>query len=162
MSETLRWWDHWLKDVENGIMDEPQYRVWLHDSEPPKPVHRVRAGRWASEPSWPSPHVTARVMALNGDGLGDAAGPEQALRVSAPATLGHTTLIWCNSGDGSPEFPVDQRPDDALSLCFDSSPLAEDLAILGAPSVHLEIAADRPSPWSACGFPRCCPTAVRC
>ena len=145
MTETLRWWDHWLKDINNGIMDEPQYRVWLHDSEPLKSSYRVRAGGWASEPSWPSPNVTARVMALNGDGLGDEAGPEQALDVTAPATLGHATLIWCNSGDGSPEFPRDQRPDDAMSLCFDSQPLADDMAILGAPVAHLEIAADRPS-----------------
>jgi hypothetical protein len=32
-----------------------------------------------------------------------------------------------------------------MSLCFDSQPLADDMAILGAPVAHLEIAADRPS-----------------
>ena len=45
----------------------------------------------------------------------------------------------------APECPPDQRPDDALSLSFDSEPLAEDLAMLGAPLVALELAADRPS-----------------
>ena len=145
MTETLRWWDHWLKDVDNGIMDEPQYRVWLHDSEPPKPGHTVRAGRWVSEPGWPSPNVAVRTMALNVDGLADEAGSEQALDVAAPASIGLSTLFWCHSGDSAPKCPLDQRPDDALSLCFDSDPLAEELAILGAPVAHLDLAADRPS-----------------
>ena len=145
MTETLRWWDHWLKDVDNGIMDEPRYRVWLHDSEPPRPSFAMRAGRWVTEPGWPSPNVTTRTMALNADGLADEAGPERALDVAPPATIGLCTLFWCNGGDGSPEFPLDQRPDDALSLCFDSGPLAEELAILGAPVAHLEVAANRPS-----------------
>jgi hypothetical protein len=29
--ETLRWWDHWLKGQDTGIMDEPAYRVWMEE-----------------------------------------------------------------------------------------------------------------------------------
>ena len=51
------------------------------------------------------------------------------------------------SASGVPDLvaPVDQRPDDSLSLCFDSPPLAENLPILGAPVVDLLVAADRPN-----------------
>jgi uncharacterized protein len=145
MTETLRWWDHWLKGVDNGIMDEPQYQVWLHDSEAPEPSPAMRAGRWIVEPSWPSSNVAMKRMALNADGLAYGAGAEQALGIASPQTVGHCNAFWANGGDGSPECPTDQRADDAVSLCFDSEPLADDLAVLGAPLVHLELASDRPS-----------------
>lgn len=29
LAESLRWWDHWLKDIDTGIMAEPMYRVWM-------------------------------------------------------------------------------------------------------------------------------------
>ena len=28
-SEILRWYDHWLKDIDTGIMDEPPVRYWV-------------------------------------------------------------------------------------------------------------------------------------
>jgi putative CocE/NonD family hydrolase len=149
LQEALRWWDHWLKGADNGIMDEPMLRVWMHGSEPPKARYEERAGHWVAEPSWPSPDIETRRFALNADGpstrLGDEAGPEQAVALSCPESLGRCTLVWGHNGDDAPECPVDQRPDDSLSLCFDSEPLAEDLPILGAPLVHLDLAADRPN-----------------
>jgi uncharacterized protein len=59
LQECLRWWDHWLKGIETGIMDEPMYRVWLQESVAPKPGYEERPGRWMAEPSWPSPHISA-------------------------------------------------------------------------------------------------------
>jgi predicted acyl esterase len=82
-------------------------------------------------------------MALNGEGLSETAGDETAIEISSPETIGTSTLIWGNNGDGSPEEPVDQRPDDALSLTFDSAPLDQPLEILGAPVAELELAADQ-------------------
>ena len=55
LQEAVRWFDHWLKGVENGVMDEPMLRVWMQDSVPPKPMYDVRPGRWVAEPEWPSP-----------------------------------------------------------------------------------------------------------
>ena len=49
------------------------------------------------------------------------------------------------SGFGVPgELPADQRIEDGGSVALDSAPLAEPLAILGAPLVELEIEVDRP------------------
>ncbi len=143
LQEALRWWDHWLKDVDNGIMDEPRYRVWMQASAPPLASFDVRPGHWVAEPAWPSPNVQTRRLALNEDGLAEAPGAERALSVSCPQDVGTCSLVWGNNGDGAPECPTDQRPDDARSLTFDSEPLAEDLAILGAPAVNLDLAADR-------------------
>jgi hypothetical protein len=42
------------------------------------------------------------------------------------------------------EFPRDQRPEDGLSLGFDTEPLTEPVEILGFPVARLELASDRP------------------
>ena len=44
LQEALRWWDHWLKGVDTGVMDEPMLRVWMQESVPPAPVDGRGAG----------------------------------------------------------------------------------------------------------------------
>ena len=65
LQECLRWWDHWLKGVETGIMDEPQLRCWIEDPVPPRTHYKERPGRWVAEASWPSPRIGSRVLHLN-------------------------------------------------------------------------------------------------
>ena len=36
LQEARRWWDHWLKGIDTGIMNEPPYRVWMQESVPPR------------------------------------------------------------------------------------------------------------------------------
>jgi len=31
LQEALRWWDHWLKDTDTGVMAEPMLRVWMQE-----------------------------------------------------------------------------------------------------------------------------------
>ncbi len=145
LQDALRWWDHWLKDDDNGVMDEPAYRVWMQDSVPPRTGYGTRPGQWVAEPAWPSPNIENRRMALNADGLSPTAGPERPLTVSCPQNVGECSVIWGNNGDGAPECPSDQRADDARSLCFDSAPLDDALSILGAPAVELDLSSDQPS-----------------
>jgi hypothetical protein len=64
LQESLRWWDHWLKGIDTGIMAEPMYRVWMQESVPPQAHYDERPGRWVAEPSWPSPRVTTMDYAL--------------------------------------------------------------------------------------------------
>jgi len=55
LQEVRRWFDHWLKGEETGIMQEPQIRVWMQDSASPTTAYQSRPGRWIAEHSWPSP-----------------------------------------------------------------------------------------------------------
>lgn len=146
LGEALRWWDHWLKGIDTGLMDEPRYRVWMQDSVPPSALHYVRPGRWVAERCWPSPRAQIQDLALTRSGLALTARDQVAMTLKCPPTVGMTNLHWNNKGthDGSPEDPEDQRIDDCRSLCFDSAPLPELKEILGAPCLTLALAVDRP------------------
>jgi len=45
LQECLRWWDHWLKGVDTGIMLEPMLRAWMQDSVAPTTYYHQRPGR---------------------------------------------------------------------------------------------------------------------
>ena len=144
LQEAVRWWDHWLRGTETGIMDEPQYRVWMQESVPPRPQYEERPGRWVAEDTWPSPRIQPHRLYLNPGLLEAKAGPARDRSFASPQTTGLAAGEWCGFGaDG--EMPVDQRPDDGRSLTFDGEPLSEVLEILGAPVLNLDIAADKPS-----------------
>jgi len=144
LQEALRWWDHWLKGVDTGIMDEPLYRVWMQDSLAPQPQYDERPGRWIAEPGWPSDNVTPHALALDAAGLLIPGAAEEALlEVVSPPATGITAGSWCAMGSEG-EMPIDQRPDDGRSLVFDSEALDEPLEIMGAPELHLVFESNRP------------------
>lgn len=144
LQEALRWWDHWLKGVDTGIMREPMYRVWMQDSVPPQPYYELRPGRWVAEDAWPSPRVEIERRWLNAGRLGARPEPETALVFQSPQTTGLTAGDWCGFG-AEGEAPTDQRETDGKSLSFDSDPLPQRLEILGAPAVTLDVVVDRPN-----------------
>ena len=145
LQEARRWWDHWLKGIDTGVMDEPLYRVWMQESQPPQPHYAERPGRWVAEASWPSPRIAPRRFTLDGGGFLVARATEEVrLAVSSPCGTGITAGNWCAFGNDG-ELPTDQRADDGRSLVFDSEPLAEPLEILGAGALALTFDCDRPA-----------------
>lgn len=144
----LRWWDHWLRDMDTGLLSEPAYRAFLVEAGPPTPDHGAVEGRWVAEASWPSARIGGRRWALGADGgLEDGErppGPVVAVRTGQ--TVGLAAGEWCPYGTGGagPELPDDQAPDDARSVCFDGPPLDQRLEILGPPVVRLSVAGDEP------------------
>jgi putative CocE/NonD family hydrolase len=142
LQEALRWWDHWLKGRDSGIMDEPIYRVWLEDYAPPANDQALRPGRWVAERAWPSPRIEAHAWGLGEHTLGDAAGA--IIEIATPQNLGALSGAWCPYGSGH-ELPGDQRGDDGLAQCFDSAPLARRTEILGAPVLEATLASDQPN-----------------
>jgi hypothetical protein len=144
LQEALRWWDHWLKGRDTGIMDEPMLRVWMQDAARPRPNYNERPGRWITEPSWPSPNVRERRYFLRADGLRPSEGADAEIVLASPLATGTQSGVWCAFGaDG--ELPGDQRRDDGRSVVFDTPPLKNDLHLLGAPVVELDVTADRPA-----------------
>jgi len=146
--ESLRWWDHWLKGKDSGMMDEPMLRSWILESEPPATFYDERKGYWVADPSWPSPHIGEQVLHLNSDGAVNALHPaaDLPMTLSFVGQLSHSFQCgeWGNFGSKG-EFPPDQRSADGECLSFTSAPLTEPVAILGNPEVDLELAVDKPN-----------------
>ena len=148
LQEAVRWWDHWLKGRDNGVMDEPMLRAWLPQARRPAAGYEEFPGRWLATGSWPAPQVQAREYALGagpqGGGTLGAVTPGAAeLAIAGTDAPAGDLGQWGGHG-GPTEFPRDQRPDDGLSLTFDTEPLAEPAEVLGVPVARLELTADRP------------------
>lgn len=145
MDEAMRWWDYWLKDIDTGIMDEPQYRVWVQHSLRPNACYQERPGYWASEPHWPSENIGEQTLYLNNGSLNAQQGTESTVVVNSPQNTGQCTPFFGSMGGGDPQDPLDQRADDALSARFDGDTLDQNLTILGAPTVTLDLTSDQPN-----------------
>jgi len=148
LQEALRFFDRWLRDVDNGWEARPLLRAYLQESARPEPGWPDRPGRWVAEDAWPSPRLAPVVFRLRPgvlvpDGEGAEPAPAAELAIATPPSVGASAGSWCAFGlDG--EGPSDQRADDAAALCFDSAPLPARLEILGAPELDLVVTADRP------------------
>jgi putative CocE/NonD family hydrolase len=143
LQEALRWWDHWLKGIDRGVMSEAPLNFYMMEAALPQASSAARAGRWVAEERWPSPGVEMREFALNADAsLADEPGERVALSLRSPQTTGLAAGDWGSFGNPG-DVPGDQREDSFGSLEFSSSPLAERCEILGNSRVILELAADR-------------------
>jgi putative CocE/NonD family hydrolase len=142
LQECVRWWDYWLKDEPNGAMDGPMLWSWLQDPVEPRPSYAERPGRWLAEPSWPSPNVEIRSLTIAADSLGRGTDEPARRRVRSPQSTGVDAGDWDPFGNPA-DLPPDQRSEDGRSLCFDSDPLTEPLAILGQAVARLTVESDR-------------------
>lgn len=141
LQEAVRWWDRWLKGQPNGAEADPAYRAYMLHSEPPDASAKHRAGHWVAETEWPSPRVRRQVLALGDGTLGQ--GGAFAAAVNTPQHLGMHSGEFFPMGLNA-EMPGDQRPDDAMSVCFDGAVLGGPLDLLGAARLTLRVASDQP------------------
>jgi len=127
----LRWFDHWLKGIDTGMMDEPPVKIFV-----------MGANVWRDEAEWPLARAAAVPFYLHANGrlaLDAPEGEEPDTYVYDPAdpapTLGGATLM-------TPEFPsgaydqaaIEARPD---VLLYTSGVLGRDTEVTGPVQVHL-------------------------
>lgn len=120
----LRWWDHWLRDHDTGLLNEPDATIHLQGA----------SGGWTEFPTWPPTHDVADYHATSDRALGTAAadpGVELAIPVD-PAVGTRSGLIGLPSGFG---LPLDQHDDDMRCLHLTSEPLSESVTVVGAATV---------------------------
>ena len=152
----LRWWDRWLKGVENGAEGDGAYRAYMLHSQPPDASARTRAGHWVVEADWPSARVARAVlhlgMAAQVPGVSHPRTPMGylgtdeagfAVEVATPQHLGLQAGEFFPMGLNA-EMPGDQAGEDALSVCFDGAVLAQPMDLLGAAKLRLRLASDKP------------------
>lgn len=113
VTEELRFFDHWLKGVQNGVMDEP--RVFYYTYNAPK-------GReWAASAQWPLANERRRSYYF--------------------AAVHAMTGVPPSSPSGKDEFVVryDTTPENMLEtgLYYETPELSVDVQITGHPAINL-------------------------
>jgi predicted acyl esterase len=106
--EILRWYDHWLKGIDTGLMDEPPIKIWVRNAD-----------EWRYETEWPPTgtqwskyHLRDQRRLLRESG--PAAG-------EAPDVLSYTPVMP-NVGSGVPLDPF--RPESlSYEIRFDRETL---------------------------------------
>ena len=144
LQESLRWWDKWLKNIDNGVENNPDYRLFIMDSIEPKRKLTSRSGRWINLPL-DSPGAISLNTVFLGDGvLSDVEMIfKKDLKVNSPIDVGFATGEFFPYNFG-PELPAEQSLDDAKSLCFNGAILTRAKNIIGAPTVKLLISSNKP------------------
>jgi len=144
LHEMVRFFDRWLKGVDNGVMEEPALVAFRHEWSAPEPFPAAWPGRWVAESEWPPADRTETVLHLtSGDvplvGRLLDAPPETASteRFAHRATLGTRAGLSWGAGGSPNGVARDLRPDDALVPTFTSAPLEEDLDVVGTALVVL-------------------------
>ncbi|MCB5168735.1 CocE/NonD family hydrolase [Streptomyces bambusae] len=133
LQETLRWWDHWLKGEDTGIMAEPLLRSWISGSHRPATTYERLPGRWTGDTAWPSPAVTPVRYALQG----------APVPVASPQHTGLDAGRFFPFGNAA-DLPPDQREEDAKSVCFEFPVAGEPVEVLGRPRVVVRLRMDVP------------------
>ena len=139
LPEILRWWDRWLKGIDNGIDREPVFHGYLGTRVPPDARHLHNPGRWVAQARWPSPDVERRRLYLGDGRLAAAPLAGSEVIVDSPLSCGLCSgeyMPWYMAGPSS-QLPLDQRSDDARSVTFDGEALESPLDILGTPFVEV-------------------------
>ena len=141
--EAVRWYDHWLKGKDTGIMSEPRFAVFVRRWHPPEPDLKEVPGEWRWEDGWPIARIQTRTLYPQ---------PNHTLAAAAPPARAASRLRYVPTSGIEPGGPVmwwgdvapDQRPTDAFSLVYDTDPLEEEVEILGLPHAVLNVAAYAP------------------
>lgn len=162
--EALRWFDYWLKGVDNGIMDEPRVRYFVLGDN--------ADAEWRTADSWPlgdeqrilfylSQGPSGSIDSINDGVLArhhvDVVGSDFYAVIPGISLGGYLernnglfrahcrdkTVVEesCYRGSGYPDL-ADRY--DAKSLTYTSAPLEDDVIIVGHPLVSLSISSSSP------------------
>lgn len=145
LQEALKFWDHWLNDKPNSIMDERKIVAFIQKSHKPHPFYESLEGYWVSEDSLSSNNFSNEKLYLNTGGKLNAI-PEKTnkkLTINSPLSTGKHGGEYCIIWMGA-EYPTDQREDDSLSLIFETEPLNNNLCLLGTTKINFFVSSDKP------------------
>lgn len=136
--EMIRWWDRHLKDVDNGLDEEPPVTVFVRHPTPPAGDLDELRGDWRREMTWPLDRMSDEKRPLR-DAMTRPVSDELVVR----GDVGADASIWCA---GSLPFgqPLDQRADATYSLVYEWPEQAAPLEIMGYPRLELTVTAEAP------------------
>jgi putative CocE/NonD family hydrolase len=146
--EALRWFDYWLKGIDNGIMNEPPIHYYV--------MSGPNRGTWRTSNQWPlaaqtivayyfGPGKSDSILSVN-DGTLLLDSPVNAAASDA-YTVDYTTTTGVKSRWGAVEeahdYP-DLRANDAKALTYTTPPLQTEVEVTGHPVMHLWLNTNAP------------------
>ena len=158
LHEMVRFFDYWLKGIENGVMDEPTLTLFRREYTPPEPFPREMNGQWIGEPAYPIERTQQRILYLGNGTLEVNRATPVLSEVEGchvppvtckdhyphrPALGTHAGLCW-GAGVAPNGLARDLRPDEALSLAYTGEPFDEPLDIVGFPEAILYLSSSAP------------------
>lgn len=127
-----RWFDYWLKGIDNGIMDEPKASIEDPD------------GNWHEYSSWPVPGTANHTFGVTGGEddtrLGTLSEVEPAATEPSDGEPVHIAAIKGARIQELIPLSTSDKPDDER-LLYVSEPLARDWHISGIPHLALRVKA---------------------
>jgi len=135
--EQLRFFDHWLKGIDNGVMDEPPIRLFIR--------HGRGRGEWRDEHEWPLARTRWTKFYLDlSDPSADAAANVGSLVADKPAQEASRTyfasgLSKGGSSSASSTFLASGAMQAGMGISLLTPPLAEDTEITGPAAAVLYV-----------------------
>ena len=142
----LRWYDYWLKGIQNGVDKEPRVKVFV-----------MGANTWRHANDWPIEGTEFRQYYLHSQGAANTAAGDGRLDTKKPDAAGAQDKYTYDPKDPVPSVggrfmsvlpggPYDQRsvlkrPD---VLVYTTAPLEKDVEVTGPISVSLYAASSAP------------------
>ena len=141
-----RWYDYWLKGIQNGVDKEPRVRVFV-----------MGANKWRSSNEWPIEGTEYRKYYLHSKGAANTASGDGVLQTKRPDAAGPADKYKYDPKDPVPSIggrfqqvvppgPRDQRP--VLTrpdvLVYTTAPLENDTEVTGPIEVTLYAASSAP------------------
>ncbi len=134
--EAVRWFNHWLRGEDTGMMQEPRLALFVRDYVAPDAALKTTPGHWRYE-DWPIARTRwTRLYAGGRHELRATPGAPGVHRLAYSPGYGFEAGYWWGDPTG------DLRPADAGSLVYDSAPMTAALEIAGFPRVRLRARAD--------------------
>lgn len=136
-----RWYDHWLKGVDTGILDEPAVRVFL-----------MGANRWLTFATWPPPGLRHQPLYLHaGGGRSGASLNNGLLRWEPPAAEQPPDSYVYDPQEPVPSLllqpnlaPRNHCQVEGRMLTYTTAPLERDLTVIGPVKAILYAASAAP------------------
>ena len=146
--EAHRWFDYWLKGIDNRIMDEAPIHYYV--------MGAPKDDAWQTSGQWPLPdQVSTRFYFTGGDTGSVALANDGLLRTEPPGRVGPYDAYKVDYSTGSGgqgrwkainwgrDYP-DMRANDAKALTYTTPPLEADLGVSGHPVVRLWLTTGAP------------------
>ena len=137
-AEPLRWWDRWLKGIDNGVMDDAPVHYYVMGAPKEK--------AWRSAKAWPLPNERRTAYWF---------GPRRSLGTAAPKAAlkdkgrDEMTVDYSAAVSPDPRWSLERKfPElsahDAKGLAYTTPPLAAPVEVTGHPVVHLWVSSSAP------------------